>query len=375
MQGSAYPPGYYPTGPQHGQFRPPSYPHVMHGSNPSFQSMTSHWNLSSPHALPGGYPPGHMMSGGSHMPPGSGHMTHGSSHMTSGSAHMGMNVSSRSKYGNQHAPQPLQQPKGPDRPLLPYMRYSRKMWEELKLEGKRVWEVGKIIGQKWRELAEEDKQPYLDAYESEKVVYLEQVKVYKNSTAYKRWLEAKQQADAAPPPSAPQHNEYGPPPPQVIAPPPRQSSADAHHAMMQQNQDSGEDEYITMKQVSSARFHRNHRLMLELFNSVPVPDMRSVVTKTRFNVLKKQVQSLQMHQRKLDEELKQFDVRFAVKKRKFLEDSENFKRELKKVHDNPPPHWKRPPQHLSSKDLLLSSSSSSSSGGGGGDKNSFIKIK
>ena len=56
-------------------------------------------------------------------------------------------------------------------------------------------QVGKIIGQKWRELAEEDKQPYLDAYESEKVVYLEQVKVYKNSTAYKRWLEAKQQGD------------------------------------------------------------------------------------------------------------------------------------------------------------------------------------
>ena len=32
-------------------------------------------------------------------------------------------------------------PKPPDRPLLPYMRYSRKTWEQLKADGKRVWEV------------------------------------------------------------------------------------------------------------------------------------------------------------------------------------------------------------------------------------------
>ena len=32
-------------------------------------------------------------------------------------------------------------PKPPDRPLLPYMRYSRKTWEQLKADGKGVWEV------------------------------------------------------------------------------------------------------------------------------------------------------------------------------------------------------------------------------------------
>ena len=40
-----------------------------------------------------------------------------------------------------HTQLTLQQPKAPEKPLLPYMRYSRKMWEQLKSEGKRVWEV------------------------------------------------------------------------------------------------------------------------------------------------------------------------------------------------------------------------------------------
>lgn len=53
--------------------------------------------------------------------------------------------------------------------------------------------VGKIIGQKWRESSEEEKQPYNDEYEAEKAIYTEQLKVYRNSTAYKKWLEAKQQ--------------------------------------------------------------------------------------------------------------------------------------------------------------------------------------
>lgn len=107
--------------------------------------------------------------------------------------HVGCWVSSTQKLLPNIPTQMIQQPKAPDKPLLPYMRYSRKMWEELKAEGKRVWEVGKIIGQKWREMPDEDKQPYFEEYEQEKAVYNEQMKVYRNSPAYKRWLDAKQQ--------------------------------------------------------------------------------------------------------------------------------------------------------------------------------------
>ena len=35
------------------------------------------------------------------------------------------------------------------------------------------------------------------------------------------------------------------------------------------------DEYMTMKQVAAVRFHRNHRLMMEVFSDVCIPDPRT----------------------------------------------------------------------------------------------------
>ncbi|XP_064397946.1 SWI/SNF-related matrix-associated actin-dependent regulator of chromatin subfamily E member 1-like isoform X2 [Halichondria panicea] len=352
-----FPPSYYGQHPG-GHFRPPGYPQ-MPSSNPSFQSMTNHWNISAPPQHPGYHHHPHTvtshsyMSGGVSTPPNVGGPPAVMGYMPSGMSKQKHTPQASNASSGQYGQPGVQQPKAPEKPLLPYMRYSRKMWEQLKSEGRRVWEVGKIIGQKWRELSEEEKQPFNDEYEADKARYNEQLKVYRNSVAYRRWQEAKQQAETAAREAANREaaglSEYGPPPPAVIAPP-RQNSAEARLQMMQQEEDD-EDEYITKKQLAAIRFHRNHRLMLEIFGDTKIPDTRSVVTNSRLVVLRKQVNSLLLHQRKLESEIKGFDDVYKAKKRACLDNSEKFRRELKRLHETPPTSWKKPALSLASKDL------------------------
>ncbi|KAK7074115.1 high mobility group, partial [Halocaridina rubra] len=217
-------------------------------------------------------------------------------------------------------------PKAPDKPLMPYMRYSRKVWDQVKAANNdlKLWEIGKIIGSMWRDLPEADKQDYVDEYEAEKLEYEKAMKNYHASPSYQAYLNAKTKAGTA----AVEEKE-------VLD---RSSSSTAVSTKLDRRIDiqpaEDEDDYddgLSVKHVSHARYVRNHRLINEIFSDTVVPDVRSVVTSHRLSVLRRQVQSLTMHQKKLETELQQIEEKFEAKKRKFVEAGDSFQAELKKV--------------------------------------------
>ncbi|KAL9700430.1 hypothetical protein quinque_003871 [Culex quinquefasciatus] len=218
----------------------------------------------------------------------------------------------------------LKPPKAPEKPLMPYMRYSRKVWDSIKASNSdlKLWEVGKIIGQQWRDLPESDKEEFITEYEAEKLEYEKNLKAYHASPAYLAYLTAKNKQK--PGGDGDGHENS------------RSSSKggggqqdrriDIQPAEDEEDQDDG----YSFKHVAYARFSRNHRLINEIFSDAVVPDVRSVVTTQRMHVLKRQVQSLAMHQMKLQHELQLIEEKFDTRKRKFVESSEQFQDELKK---------------------------------------------
>uniref|UniRef100_A0A0N5AP79 HMG box domain-containing protein n=1 Tax=Syphacia muris TaxID=451379 RepID=A0A0N5AP79_9BILA len=227
----------------------------------------------------------------------------------------------------------LKPPKAPDRPLVPYMRFSRKLWAKVRAEhpDSQLWDIGKIIGQMWRDAPESEKLAYQQEYEIEKAEYEKALKAYHNSAAYQQYVSAKNRAKMAD-----KTGTVG----SVIAN--SRGRLESGGVVIQPAEDD-ELTDLSSRRVAAVRFDRNHRLIADLFNGSVVTDTRTIVVQNRIDMLKKQANSLSSHQainqsflNKLEEELKSLEVTFNEKKRQMERASDEFAAKLKKVCEERP---------------------------------------
>ncbi|CAI2738267.1 unnamed protein product [Dicrocoelium dendriticum] len=221
-------------------------------------------------------------------------------------------------------------PKPPEKPLMPYMRYSRKVWEQVKNSNPhlKLWEVGKIIGQMWRELPDDEKTLYIEEYDSEKIQYTEALRQYHSSPAYQAWLVAKERAEKL---LEEQDQERKQSINRSRDRPGDISQADLRESyMLEDNEEESEDQY-TAKHVAAARFQRNHRLMQEILSDTRLPDPGQLITQSRLNTLRLQVEQLKSHKRNLCQEIEGCEFRHRSKLQRIQEDSDKFIAEYQKL--------------------------------------------
>lgn len=95
----------------------------------------------------------------------------------------GANYSFTQQPTQSQEPPKAESPNPPKKPLTPYMRFSKSVWQQVKAANPTfsVCEVGSAIGRMWRELAEEEKQRHMEDFNKDKVRYDDELQVYLKS--------------------------------------------------------------------------------------------------------------------------------------------------------------------------------------------------
>lgn len=207
----------------------------------------------------------------------------------------------------------------------------------------------------WRDLPEEQKQDYVDAFEAEKVPnfpsfrrslthtlvtpkqieYNEQLKIYHNSPAYQSWIanlktkeHEERESHKAKNKKAVSTGGHG------LNSPVKGHDGRVSLVQTMEGELEDEDDYYSIKHLSAARFYRNHKLVADIFGDAVVPDSRTNAA-NRYQILRRQADSLAMHHQTLHQELAQIEEKFQERKRALLDSSERFSGEFKRFASKP----------------------------------------
>ncbi|OAF65468.1 hypothetical protein A3Q56_06825 [Intoshia linei] len=201
--------------------------------------------------------------------------------------------------------------KPPDKPQMPYFRYSRKVWDDVKRRNEKLkmWDIGRLVGNMWRNLSDNEKQPYIMEYENDKLKYQEQMRKFYNQNKSKHQIKSKYDMDLEE---------------KLI------KNESRYFIQPIENVAEG-DEECSIKHISAKRYYRNNELVYSIFSSAKVPDTKTVVTAEKLDSLKRNVASLEGHQSKILSELEIKKEEHECRKKKIKEEEIQFNLELKNL--------------------------------------------
>jgi len=209
--------------------------------------------------------------------------------------------------GKAGAPKP---PKFPDKPVQPYMRYSRKVWDSMKQNHPelKTYEIAREIGKSWRGLSESERRQYQKEYEMEKAEYYERVNAYNRSPAYQQYLVAKGRWESA----------------EI------KDDDDMYFSMEPVDDVQTDDNQFSYRSLCAARFHRNKFFMMDILSE-------SVVINSMKIMRQEQLDSLSVHRKTLIESIDKFKKSIEEMK----EQHTDRKRVWTEKSDNLTSEWKR----------------------------------
>uniref|UniRef100_A0A7E4W3C6 HMG box domain-containing protein n=1 Tax=Panagrellus redivivus TaxID=6233 RepID=A0A7E4W3C6_PANRE len=217
--------------------------------------------------------------------------------------------------GTPHRYQDMQRFKIPDAPMSPYMRFSKKNWNKIRVENgdRPLWEVSKMVAEQWRQLSEAERNEYHLSYEHERVEYEKAMRSINTAPMTQQAaIQQKRQRQGG------------------------SRRLDQTSGVIIQPVIDEEPFEMSPKRLAAMRFERNQRLLLELFNGVPMPDVRTFVSPGRIEALRKQSDTLDAHRKRIADEMTRIEESYAARKKTIEQAAENFEAQLKKVSDTRP---------------------------------------